>query len=156
MPPQPLLPRRRQPEWPDPLSAPPPGQAGPAHGGPRAAHGQPEAGRLIAVGAAVWQCTLCLALFSSFYAAKMHLIKTKRPGAAGAAATGTGRGAAAASESPTPSCFQSAVNIAKQKNRETGPGQIFSPADVAGVRHSLSGDSQSLPRSRRFGRRDFK
>ena len=78
--------------------------------------------------------------------AKMHLIKTKRPGAAGASATGTGRGAAAASESPTPSCFQSAVNIAKQKNRETGPGQIFSPADVASVRHSLSCDS--LPRSR--------
>ena len=87
------------------------------------------------------QCTLCLALFSSFYAAKMHLVKINKqsraePGPATAA-------------SPTRNCFQSAVDIAKQKNHETGPGRIFSPAEVAIVRHSLSSDS--LARSRLAG-----
>ena len=127
MPPQPLLPRRRQ--WPDPLSDSDATCRGQARAGPS---------RLGIVGA-VWQCTLCLALFSSFYAAKMHLVKTNKrsraePGPATTAST-------------TRNCFQSAVDIAKQKNRETG--RIFSPAEVAIVKHSLSSDS--LARSRLAG-----
>ena len=71
----------------------------------------------------------------------MHLVKTNKrsraePGPATAA-------------SSTRNCFQSAVDIAKQKNRETGPGRIFSPAEVAIVKHSLSSDS--LARSRLAG-----
>ena len=130
MPPQPLLPRRRQ--WPDPLSDSDATGRGQARAGPS---------RLGITVGAVWQCTLCLALFSSFYAAKMHLVKTNKrsraePGPATAA-------------SSTRNCFQSAVDIAKQKNRETGPGRIFSPAEVAIVKHSLSSDS--LARSRLAG-----
>ena len=130
MPPQPLLPRRRQ--WPDPLSDSDATGRGQARAGPS---------RLGITVGAVWQCTLCLALFSSFYAAKMHLVKTNKrsraePGPATAA-------------SSTRNCFQSADDIAKQKNRETGPGRIFSPAEVAIVKHSLSSDS--LARSRLAG-----
>ena len=132
MPPQPLLPRRRQ--WPDPLSDSDATGRGQARAGPS---------RLGIVGA-VWQCTLCLALFSSFYAAKMHLVKTNKRSRA---EPGPATAAAAASSPPSRNCFQSAVDIAKQKNRETG--RIFSPAEVAIVKHSLSSDS--LARSRLAG-----
>ena len=82
--PQPL-PQRRQ--WPDPL--------GDAAGGQGAGQRGPAGpGRLPRAAAAgmVWQCAICLALFGSSYAAKMHVIKTKpgsiipEAGAAGAAA----------------------------------------------------------------------
>ena len=127
MPPQPLLPRRRQ--WPDPLSDSDATGRGQARAGPS---------RLGITVGAVWQCTLCLALFSSFYAAKMHLVKTnKRSRAEPGPATAV---------SSTRNCFQLAVDIAKQKNR---PGRIFSPAEVAIVKHSLSSDS--LARSRLAG-----
>ena len=71
----------------------------------------------------------------------MHLVKTNKrsraePGPATAAST-------------TRNCFHSAVDIAKQKNRETGPGWIFSPAEAAIVKHSSSSDS--LARSRLAG-----
>ena len=73
----------------------------------------------------------------------MHLVKTnKRSRAEPGPAT-------AAAASSTRNCFQSAVDIAKQKNRETGPGRIFPPAEVAIVKHSLSSDS--LARSRLAG-----
>ena len=130
MPPQPLLPRRRQ--WPDPLSDSDATGRGQARAGPS------QLG--ITVGAA-WQCTLCLALFGSFYAAKMHLVKTNKRSRA--------EPGPAAAPSPTRNCFQSAVDVAKQKNRETGQGRIFSPAEVAIVKHSLSSDS--LARSRLAG-----
>ncbi len=67
----------------------------------------------------VWQCTLCLALFSSFYAAKCTWSRLT-----------SGLGPSPGPRPPR-----------RRLGTVSGPGLIFSPAEVAIVKLSLSSDS---------------
>ena len=123
----------------------------------------------------VWQCTICLALFGSFFAAKMHLIKSKpaggpaqfqdfsssrRPGlqvgpnspTAAAADAGTGAAAGAQLEmalgasAPNSSSSCSLASADLAARKSRETGRLVSPADVAIVKWSVASDSLASSR----------